>query len=106
MRAGESWCSNYAAKECNREKIKEYINDKNRVIRHMEEYLNMMEAFSSKGKFSQIKENIINQQKTGKDGVDMTAMDVVLDEIEKDVGIFLEIKKLIIFPFLCILSIY
>ena len=66
-----------------REKIKEYISDKNRVIRHTEEYLDMMEAFSSKGRFSQIKENIINQQKTGKDGVDMTAMDVVLDEIEK-----------------------
>lgn len=66
-----------------RDKIKAYIQDKNRVIRHPEEYLDMMAVFSSKRGFSQIKENVLKKQDKRKGGDDMTAMDVVLDEIEK-----------------------
>lgn len=49
----------YLAYEDDRKKRREYMNDVTRKVRHPEEYLDMMSAFTTDKRFSQIKERVM-----------------------------------------------
>lgn len=62
--------ANYLACKGNPEKLQKYI-DNNHVIRHPEEYLDMMAAFNGDKRFLQIKENLLRQIQEGKEEITM-----------------------------------
>ena len=76
----------YLACAGDREQCRRYIWDKNREIRHPEEYLDMMAAFSSDRQFASIKENVLRRMEQGEESVTMYSIAEELESIGKEKG--------------------
>lgn len=69
------------------DKIQEYVHDKNRVVHHPEEYLDLMAAISGERRFTEIKENILKKIIVGKEGIKMDGFFDLLEKTAKEDGI-------------------
>ena len=70
----------YLACAANKEESQKYIYDESREIRHPEEYLDMMAAFSNDTRFARIKETILKKRQEGEESVTMFS---IAEELEK-----------------------
>lgn len=73
--------ADYLACAGNREESWQYISDESREIRHPEEYLDMMAAFSNDTRFARIKETVLGKRKEGEERVTMFSIAEELESI-------------------------
>ena len=69
----------YLACAADKEERQKYIYDESRKIRHPEEYLDMMAAFSNDTRFARIKETVLSKKKEGEESVTMFS---IAEELE------------------------
>lgn len=76
----------YLACAGDREECREYIKDENRIIRHPEEYLDIMAAFSGDTRFTSIKEIVLKNSKKSEEGVTMYSIAEELENLGREEG--------------------
>lgn len=68
------------------DKIRKFAHEKNRVVRHPEEYLDMLAAFSGKKQFGDIKRNVLYNIENWEEGVKMDDFFDILENMAREEG--------------------
>lgn len=71
----------------NSEKLWKYVHEENRIVRHPEEYLDLMAAISGERRFAEMKDNILKNTNAGKEGMKMDGFFDLLEKMAKEDGI-------------------